>query len=80
MRWRQDSDFPGDVVSLDSRKEGVKKKTKSKTSLAAQCLRIHLAMQGTQVQFLVREPTCCEAIMTEVHRPPLEKLSQGRPS
>ena len=32
------------------------------TSLVAQWLRIHLPMQGTQVQALVREdPTCCGA-------------------
>ena len=32
------------------------------TSLAAQWLRIHLPMQGTQVRALVREdPTCCGA-------------------
>ena len=32
------------------------------TSLVAQCLRIHLPMQGTQVRSLVREdPTCCGA-------------------
>ena len=30
------------------------------TSLEAQCLRIHLPMQGTWVRSLVREdPTCC---------------------
>lgn len=28
MRWRQDSDFPGETKSLDSRKEGVRKKRK----------------------------------------------------
>ena len=34
----------------------------SRTSLVAQWLRIHLPMQGTQVQSLVREdPTCCRA-------------------
>ena len=66
-------------MSLDSRKKGVKKKTKSKTSLAAQWLRICLAMQGAQVQFLVRELTRCEAIMTEAHRPPLEKYHKEDP-
>ena len=31
MRWRQDSDLPGDVASF-GRKEGVRKKVKNKTS------------------------------------------------
>ena len=32
-----------------------------RTSLVAQWLRIHLPIQGTQVQALVREdPTCCK--------------------
>ena len=37
-------------------------KTKSRASLVAQWLRIHLPMQGTQVQALVlKDPTCCRA-------------------
>ena len=33
-----------------------------RTSLVVQWLRIHLAMQGTRVQFLMQEdPTCCGA-------------------
>ena len=38
------------------------------TSLVAQWLRIHLPMQGTQVQALVREdPTCCGATKPMCH-------------
>ena len=37
-------------------------------SLVAQWLRIHLPMQGTRVQALVREdPTCCGATMPMRH-------------
>ena len=39
------------------------------TSLVAQWLRIHLLMQGTRVQFLVREdPTCCGATKPVSHK------------
>ena len=34
-------------------------KVNSGTSLVAQWLRIHLPMQGTQVQYLVRENSTC---------------------
>ena len=38
------------------------KKSTNGTSLVAQWLRIHLSMQGTRVQALVREdPTCCRS-------------------
>ena len=44
------------------------KKWISGTSLVAQWLRIHLPMQGTQVQALVREdPTCCGATKPVSH-------------
>ena len=42
--------------------EYLKKKTHIWTSLEVQWIRIHLSMQGTQVQTLVHEdPTCCGA-------------------
>ena len=38
------------------------KKYRDRTSLVVQWLRIHLSMQGTQVQSLIREdPICCRA-------------------
>ena len=42
--------------------ETVIKKLPAGTALVAEWLRIHLPMQGTQVQSLVQEdPTCCRA-------------------
>ena len=43
-------------------------KCKTRTSLVAQWLRIHLPMQGTQVRALVQEDPTCHGATKPVHR------------
>ena len=56
------------VVLLEDRNVVTIKKSRSRTSLVAQWLRIHPPMQGTWVRALVREdPTCYGATKPVCH-------------